>query len=50
MADLTFGSSEGADVTHLNHSSCEIAVEGVEIVAVSYDERVGGTIVKEDLV
>lgn len=50
LPDLAAGSGEGTNVSHLDHRSGEIRVEGIRILAVLLHEGVGRTAVVQDLV
>lgn len=50
LPNLTAGAREGADVSHLDHGSCEVGVEAAGAVAVGLHLRVGRTAVVKLLI
>ncbi|KAJ8424580.1 hypothetical protein Cgig2_002592 [Carnegiea gigantea] len=50
LPNLTIRSSEGLDVSHLNHGSNEVRVEFARVAVVSLDKGVGGSATEQLLV
>lgn len=50
LSNLPSGAGEGGDVAHPDHGGNEVGEESLRVVAVGFDEGVGGGAAEEDLI